>query len=240
MTKAGKRDFIYDARMNLQSSQDRLMRQRAFTHHGFTLIELLVVVAIIAVLIAVLLPALGQAREKARQAACGVHLKQIGVATVMYGDEWGDCLPAIGTSTSNWYKTLFNDPNYPGSYYNAQVFNCPSQTDSISAERPHYARNIDITYPEFYYLTPNSTDEFNQRVGYYGRYRKLTMVEYPIKTVYIADCLDWWFSGLWNLSLSYVHSGQVNFLFADMHVGSASPDEANYLSDCVRYIEKDH
>jgi len=67
---------------------------RRFRWRGFTLIELFVVIAIIAILAAILFPVFAQAREKARSAACLSNLKQVGMATRMYSQDYDEVLPA--------------------------------------------------------------------------------------------------------------------------------------------------
>ncbi|MFO8082009.1 MAG: prepilin-type N-terminal cleavage/methylation domain-containing protein, partial [Armatimonadota bacterium] len=58
------------------------------TRRGFTLIELLVVIAIIAILAAILFPVFARAREKARQTSCLSNLKQVGLAAMMYAQDY--------------------------------------------------------------------------------------------------------------------------------------------------------
>src|SRR5262245_25681950 len=57
---------------------------------GFTLIELLVVIAIIAILAAILFPVFAQARTKARQASDMSNMKQLGLAMIMYAQDYDE------------------------------------------------------------------------------------------------------------------------------------------------------
>jgi prepilin-type N-terminal cleavage/methylation domain-containing protein/prepilin-type processing-associated H-X9-DG protein len=61
---------------------------------AFTLIELLVVLAVLAMLAALLLPVLARARDRARQATCLSHLRQLATAHQLYLQDWDEQFPA--------------------------------------------------------------------------------------------------------------------------------------------------
>lgn len=93
---------------------------------AFTLIELLVVIAIIAILAAILFPVFAQAREKARQTSCLSNMKQIGVAYMMYMQDYDGSLPLTIMSGGNasWLNAC--QPYIK----NRRVFKCPSDNSA--------------------------------------------------------------------------------------------------------------
>ena len=66
---------------------------------GFTLIELLVVVAIVALLAALLFPVFARARARGRQTACLSNLRQLGLATFQYAQDYDGHYPYGGDPT---------------------------------------------------------------------------------------------------------------------------------------------
>jgi len=124
---------------------------------GFTLIELLVVIAIIAILAAILFPVFAQARERARATACLSNCKQIGLATMMYSQDYDEMYfwnpwpgsPLTGAGTPDPYSGVIQ-PQYGfwdmlQPYIKSQgLFKCPSNSDSYYAG--NYPLNYKVTY----------------------------------------------------------------------------------------------
>jgi prepilin-type N-terminal cleavage/methylation domain-containing protein/prepilin-type processing-associated H-X9-DG protein len=109
----------------------------ATNRRGFTLIELLVVIAIIAILAAILFPVFARARERARMASCLSNLKQIGVGTMMYVQDYDELFPNTISWGRLWTGDWIADPARPDSLRylpeldapyvkNKDVWFCPS------------------------------------------------------------------------------------------------------------------
>ncbi len=60
---------------------------------GFTLIELLVVIAIISLLVSILLPSLKKAQDLAKQVTCQSNMRNFGLGTCMYANDYDGIFP---------------------------------------------------------------------------------------------------------------------------------------------------
>ena len=163
---------------------------RGFTK-AFTLIELLVVIAIIAILAAILFPVFQSVRENARRTACASNLKQIGLAWLMYSQDYDGAM-GIPTYYNDDYSAQYSwdvKQDYNTGEYDytkgliqpymksAAIQRCPDfvgnhfdlNTGDVLSNGPGYAVN--------YYLTD---------AGYTGEYNTDPAITHPFPYFDIA------------------------------------------------------
>jgi prepilin-type N-terminal cleavage/methylation domain-containing protein/prepilin-type processing-associated H-X9-DG protein len=155
---------------------------------GFTLIELLVVIAIIAILAAMIFPVFSRAREQARRTACCSNMRQLGLAFMMYAQDFDESLPPFSQG-SGFRGSLgyaggdgirWADVVYPY-VKNTQVFDCPS-APTQRMQRLAGGSFFDITKYSYGYASPsNGAAEF----GAAGR--ALAEFEDPSGTIMLAE-----------------------------------------------------
>jgi prepilin-type N-terminal cleavage/methylation domain-containing protein/prepilin-type processing-associated H-X9-DG protein len=158
---------------SLASLDTKVSRRRS----GFTLIELLVVIAIIAILAAILFPVFAQAREKARQATCLSNQKQIGLAILMYTQDFDETFPVANypappsveagfdaNSRLHWYSLV--EPYIKGGYtrptanLRKSIYVCPDYPGTTRAfgTSPNYSYVINSNLAPPRAQNPDSPD----------------------------------------------------------------------------------
>ncbi len=214
---------------------------------GFTLIELLVVIAIIAILAAILFPVFARAREKAKQASCMSNMKQIGLAAMMYAQDYGEILPA------HYYYLFPGNTNtrYFGFYdglgpytNNTQVYVCPSSSYTTTSWRlglPNasgfYGESMTCSYGVVVHHSHFTNAGFGTGMWSYNGYGlELSLLQAPAEKILICEMGTHMGGNPANIgfntdgtpmvmdaagavgNMRYRHNGMMNVAYADGHV----------------------
>ena len=132
---------------------------RRASFQAFTLIELLVVIAVIAILAATLFPVFQGVRENARRTVCASNLKQLGLAWLLYAQEYDErACPSynkhnnIGDADDAWDFRLDRttgrwNVGMLGVYTRAgQIHGCPDYVNAGGTGRPYNGYAYNATY----------------------------------------------------------------------------------------------
>jgi prepilin-type N-terminal cleavage/methylation domain-containing protein len=216
---------------------------------AFTLIELLVVVAIIAVLIAILMPSLSSARDYAKTISCSSNLKQFGIATAFYNNEYRDSMPLTGGmypdgkpfnntgcqySSNNWMvllsKYLPSNTNPNGYFAEKQgsLWICPADTRPTGNQYGDPAKGTGYYQCPSYGINIFLTGFYWDTGEWQKKPRMLGEITEPTRTPLMSDNDHNWGCYPAHIQDSYgmgfhpfphFHRNADTFLYVDGHVG---------------------
>ncbi|MGE3310284.1 MAG: type II secretion system protein [Limisphaerales bacterium] len=211
-------------------AQARPNRTRSYPDAGFTLIELLVVIAIIAILASMLLPALAQAKARGKSIQCINNLKQMGIAMILYSDEYDGYIPrGNGYPWFLCYMPYMPEGGTDRDFRQVRIYRC-----SMYPNKDQKRQQI-ITYVINAWKFTGPTDKVgSEQVGP----SKLTAFQVPSDTIHLTDNEN----GSWRPIVTGYQDGitDLNDVWAPGHLPYTETSATRRLSTERRVAAKRH
>ena len=155
---------------------------------AFTLVELLVVIAIIGILAAMLMPALSRAKQKAYESSCVNNLRQIGLCSQVYQNEFQGnlCYGGIissanlgngGSADQQAYMAWRDCMGMNGNSLVTNIDYCPAVKNLNIYNKPSYSANRALFY--------SSGDVVTHNIGWLGN---INQISRPTEMCQMVDC----------------------------------------------------
>ena len=202
------------------------MRTSQGTQRAFTLIELLVTLVLVAILAALLFPVVASVRRSAQKSSCFSKLRQVGISTALYAQDYDDRFPFAVNPSDRAHPTRWRDypefeaaiPSLPQFHEvvqpylaSRQVLRCPSDT-GIGLE-PYPGWEL-MASPSSYVVFGTS---YFYRTELAVKHSGSSTLQFPSGTIMLFDG-----SGIWHGSmpdpLYDTLQLRYNALFSDGHV----------------------
>jgi hypothetical protein len=147
------------------------------------LIELLVVTALMAIVTATLMPVFAQTREKARQASCLGHLRQIGAAALLYAQDYDERMAGAELGAPPAY--FWGDMILP--YAKSRgILACPSEMKTLrfANASPGFPEGVSVKWA-YHYALNDVRDALGRGVG--TAFQNLAAIRRPAETLLVVD-----------------------------------------------------